>query len=319
MLDDFQTQQPIVYKMLKNSLKRKEINHAYLFETNYFLKSQNFINAFVKSILCPHNYLNKDKCSNCNQCKVIESGNFPEIKIVNPEGLWIKKEQLKALQSEFNEKALIGNKRIYIINEAEKLGKSAANSILKFLEEPEDGIIAILITENIYNVLETIRSRCQIMRFSETPLELTDMTEIEKIKKIIYSSKENSDEIIKNEEINEKIEKIIYFVNYYEKHKLDTLLYINNLLLNDNKTKDDLIDAFDMMILYYKDIINIKLNIKPHVFIKNREIEKIENLNTVKQLCNKINTLVKTKENIKYNANTNLLIDKLIIDLEGGI
>ena len=54
---------------------------------------------------------------------------------------------------------------IYIIKNCEKLNSSSANCILKFLEEPEDDIIAILLTDNINMVLPTIKSRCQILNF----------------------------------------------------------------------------------------------------------------------------------------------------------
>ena len=59
-----------------------------------------------------------------------------------------------------------------IIKETEKLNASSANTILKFLEEPEDGIIAILLTDNRYHVLDTILSRCQILSLKENEFKL---------------------------------------------------------------------------------------------------------------------------------------------------
>lgn len=318
MLEDYKDTQPIAYKILKNTIKKDEFSHAYLFETNSNINSTNLIKAFIKSILCPNHYTNMDKCSNCTQCDVIDSGNYPEIEIINPDGMWIKKQQLQNLQKNFNETSLIGNKRIYIINEAEKLGLSSANSILKFLEEPVDGVIAILIVKNMYNILETIRSRCQIIRIKNMHNNNEKEETLDKLKKIIFYNIEISDEVVNNE-IEEKINKSINFVNYYEKNHKTTLLYINKLLTDFIKTKEEYINAFNIMILYYKDIINLKLNQKSSIFIKTEDINNIIENNTTRQLCKKINILLKAKENIKYNANINLLIDKLIIDLEGGI
>ena len=307
MLDDYQKDQPIIYKILKNQIVNEKNSHAYLFETNGYFDSQKFIEAFIKSLLCPNKYLNKEKCKNCHQCEVIEAGNFPEIKTINPDGLWIKKEQLQELQNEFNEKAIIGTKRIYIINGAEKLNKSAANSILKFLEEPEGNIIAILITDNAYGVLETIRSRCQILRLKESSLENTS-TQIDKIKKIL------------NIEIEEEIiNRIIEFVEYYETHHINTILYMNKIWNEYINTKDNMITAFDIMIMYYKDILNYKITNKLEIFEETNQLNKIKNENKISELCNKINILSKQKQNIKYNANINLLMDKLIIELEGGV
>ncbi len=115
MLDEYQNLQPIVYRILRNAALKNKYSHAYLFETNGFYDSFNLIFSFVKTISCPHSYTNNKNCQNCKQCEVIESGNFPEIEIISPDGMWIKKDQLQKLQEEFNKKAIIGNKKIYII------------------------------------------------------------------------------------------------------------------------------------------------------------------------------------------------------------
>lgn len=317
MLDDFKSPQPIAYKILNTSVKKDEFSHAYLFETNNYTDASKLINALVKTLLCPNKYTNREKCGNCHQCEVIESGNFPEIKIINPDGLWIKKDQLKQLQSEFGEKALIGNKRIYIINSAERLNTQAANSMLKFLEEPEEGIIAILQTENAYNMLETIRSRCQIIRLKNTNVKAE--TPLETLKNILYQNRENREELMGSEDTNTKINKVIEFVNYYENHHLATILYMNKLWHEYIKTKDDLLDAFDVMIMYYKDMLNIKIGQKPEIFIEDNTMTKIINQNRIEDFYKKINIVMTKKQHVKINANTKLLMDKLIIDLEGGV
>ena len=317
MLDQYKETQPIAYRILKNAIKNDEYSHAYIFETNGFYDSFKFIMAFTKTLLCPQNKSIRENCGNCHQCDVIDSENFPEIKIINPEGLWIKKEQMQELQAEFNEKALIGNKRIYIINHAEKLNKHSANSILKFLEEPENNIVAILLTDNIYSVLETIRSRCQIIRL-KSKINAENESETEKIKKMLIMNHEGK-ENIDSETLEIKIKKVIEFVNYYEKNHLNTLLYLNKLWNDTVKTKEDMTDAFDIIILYYKDLINMKTNRKSEIFNKNSETNMIIENNTVKSLCEKLNIIISKKNQIKYNGNINLLMDKLIIDLEGGI
>ena len=309
MLDDYQKSQPIVYKILKNAITDDKCSHAYLIETGGFYDSFNFVMSFVKSLLCPLKNLNKKNCHDCHQCEVIDSGNFPEIDVIPPDGLWIKKEQLQTLQKEFNTKALIGNKRVYIITQADRLNKSAANSILKFLEEPEGNIIAILMTDNIYNVLTTIRSRCQILRLKKENFS-KNQTVMEKLKQIV-----NLDE----EELETKIEKVIEFVNYYEKNHLNTMLYIGKLWNDYIKDKQELTFAYEIMINYYKDILNYKLNKDLEIFETNKEIEFIASKNEVEEICKKIDKLVELKELIKYNINSGLLMDKLIMSLEGVI
>lgn len=312
MLDKYQETQPIVYKILKNAVSNDKYSHAYLFETNGFYDSFNLILSFTKALLCPNKQTNNNNCENCNQCHQIDTVTFPEIEIISPDGMWIKKEQLQKLQVEFNKKAIIGNKKIYIIKEAEKLNKQAANSILKFLEEPEEGIIAILLTDNIYEILETIRSRCQIIKLKEDKNTLIVKDTKSRLAHILYEKEELE------EAEEEKINTVVKFINYYEKHHLDTILYMQKLWLNQIKTKDELLTAFDTMILYYKDILNYLNGQALEVFSDNEiEIKTISDKNSLQQICTKLKILTEFKEKIKYNANINLLMDKLIITLEG--
>lgn len=314
MLDDYKESQPIVYQILKNAIINDKCSHAYLIETGGFYDSFNFTMSFIKSLLCPQKKLTKENCGNCHQCEVINSKNFPEIEIIAPDGLWIKKEQLQKLQKEFNTKALIGNKRVYIITKADRLNKSAANSILKFLEEPDNNLVAILLADNIYNVLSTIRSRCQILKLKSSNISKENLTPIQKLKQITITQNNIVDENIDN-----KIEKVITFVNYYEKNHLNVLLYIGKLWNEYITSKDEYEIAFEIMITYYKDILNYILNKPLEVFEINEDIQNIASINTKEEICRKINKLVELKELIKYNINTSLLMDKLIMSLEGVI
>ena len=314
MLDGYKNSQPIAYQILKNAIINDKCSHAYLIETGGFYDSMGFTMAFVKSLLCPQKKLNKENCGNCHQCEVIDSGNFPEIEIIKPEGLWIKKEQLQNLQKEFNTKALIGNKRIYIITQADRLNKSSANSILKFLEEPDNNLVAILLTDNIYNVLPTIISRCQILKLKATNISKEALNEYQKLKQITASKSNLEDDIL-----NQKIEKTIDFVNYYEKYHLNTILYINKLWHEYITNKEEYLIAFEVMINYYKDILNYLLNKPLEIFELNDNIKSIAKTNNIEEICMKINKISSLKDLIKYNINTSLLMDKLIMSLEGVI
>ena len=77
-----------------------------------------------------------DESANC----LIDNGNYPDLKIIEPDGNVIKKVQLLSLQEQFKNKSFLNNKMIYVIKEAEKLNDSSGNTILKFLEEPEEDI-----------------------------------------------------------------------------------------------------------------------------------------------------------------------------------
>ena len=293
MFDEYKESQQIVYKTLTNEIKNNKYSHAYLFEANGNPDAFSLVMGFVKMLLCPYNYSNNDKCVNCTICERIDKNIYSDLKIIEPDGMWIKKEQLDELQKEFSTKSVESNKKVYIINGAEKLNPQAANSMLKFLEEPEEGIIAILITNNVYQLLSTIVSRCQIISLAKSTLS--------------------------KEELEEKLDSINNFVKYLEKEKLDTIIMANKLWHDIYKERKDYILGYELMLIYYKDILNYKLNRKLELFDNYIEdIKMISDNNTFNNIIFKINKIIELKEYIKVNANQNLLLDKLIIELTRG-
>lgn len=307
MLDEYIEEQKIVYKILKNAVSKNRYSHAYLFETNGYEKQEQLIVAFAKYLLCPNNYSNNDNCALCTQCQKIDKNIFSEIKIIKPEGLWIKKEQLDDLQKEFSETSIESNKRIYIIFNAEKMNKVAANSILKFLEEPNINILAILVTDNINEILSTIISRCQNISLKKNIDDNINL--LSKLKRNIHI-----DSCIEDEKVNLIANKVVNFVNYYEKNKKDVLLDIKKIWHNDINEREIILLALNIIILYYKDALNIKINRHCEIFDK---IGESILQNTTRQIIAKINIINKRKESIKINMNNNLLMDKLIFEMEG--
>lgn len=317
MLDDFKIEQPIAYKMFINAIKNNKLSHAYIIETHGYSNSYELALSFAKYILCPFNYSNLDKCKNCFQCKTINQNEFIELKILEADGQWIKKSQLDELQSDFSKKTLVGNKKIYIIKSAEKLNVSSSNSLLKFLEEPEEGIIAILLVENVNMLLNTIVSRCQIVSLKNNNFS-SHLSTIEILAEILKTKREEKIEFIENENSKQKINDIINFINYYEKNKTNTIIYVNKLIGDYFKDKNDTYDLFSMMLLFYKDVLNYKIGKDVRVFVDYKnEILDISSNNSIDLLMFKINVIMNLREKIKFNVNSNLLMDKLIIELEG--
>ncbi len=319
MLEEFKLNQPIAYKIISNTLNNKHYAHAYLIETNNYVDAFKLVMTFAKLLLCPNYHDGQPNCQNCMQCQMIDDHNFPELKIINPDGNWIKKEQLMELQEEFNKKSIIGNKKIYIINKAEKLNVNSANTILKFLEEPQEGIIAILVTNNLYQLLETIISRCQIISLNGQAQFLENKTTYQKIGRLITDNEDDYQNFINDENNQEKIKTIIKFINYYEKNHLKVLLYMNDYWFNYFSDKENISWAILIIIYFYKDVLNYKINCPVEIFNDYlEEIKKIAKLNEIASLVNKIKILNENRQYLDNNANLNLLMDRIIIQMEEG-
>ena len=157
------------FDYLDHIIENNKISHAYIIEIDNYDQDMVDIYDFVKMILFnkKHNELEQ---VNEGIIQFIDNNMYPDIKLIKPDGNNIRKRQLVELQKEYSNTSLLNNKRIYIIKNAEKMNQASGNTILKFLEEPEDNIIALLLTDNRYSVLETILSRCQILSLKETNL-----------------------------------------------------------------------------------------------------------------------------------------------------
>ncbi len=313
MLDEYQLEQPIIYKTILNAIKKDTITHAYLIELNGYSKGLDFALSMAKFLLCPHHYTNLKQCQDCHQCQTIDDGNFLEIKIIKPDGQWIKKEQLEELQQEFNRKAIVGNQKIYIIDGVDHLNTYSANSILKFLEEPVPGIIAILLVDNAYQVMKTILSRCQILSLKkEKNKEYDTLPTKQLLANFSFHNQEEIDNFL--ETADEKIEVMIDYITYFEKHGYQSIIYKNKSFLE--VFKSDLFLVFQWFILYYKDVLNYILNRHLEFFEQEKDtIQEVASQNTVLSISKKIEILLTLSEKIKYNINSNMLMDKLIIEL----
>ena len=308
MLEEYEKKEPIIYRQISNSIKNG-LSHAYLFELNDNIYAYEMIMSFVKKVLS-----NGDD----NIAKRIDDGNYPELKHIFPDGQLIRKEQLEELQKSFSTISLENDKRFYIIHDSEKLNVAAANSLLKFLEEPSDGIIAILLTNNINLMLKTIVSRCQILTFSKNKLEdyikFNQITSNITLHKLFFTIWKNKDEL--NEYHRNFVKKVIEFINYYEKNKLKTIVYENRFFEEFND-KIELNKFFECVILFYRDLLRYKFGSDVLYFDDYIDyIKEFSCINTEEMIIKKINTLLEKVRLIKNNVNTSMFIDGIIIDME---
>ena len=286
MLDDYKDND--FYKYAKN-LKR--YYHAYIFEVDDINNSFPLILSFAKMIICSNHYTNNESCLDCNICHLIDNNTYSDLKIIEPDGISIKKEQIQALQQSLSLKSSNNTNQVYIIKESDKMNPSASNSLLKFIEEPEEGIYAILITTDRNQILPTIISRCNL---------------------ISLSTKKND---------NYQEEDIITIANFLKKNyedKENTLPYVKSLFLDKYDERDKILEAFNLMEMELSLLINEKYGVKN---TSNEEIYDIIKTNLqiipLSKLISYLDKIVKFKNMLILtpNLNINLFMDRFVIEL----
>jgi DNA polymerase-3 subunit delta' len=153
-----------VINWLQAASKQNRLAHAYLFTDGERMERKKLAVQLAKTLNCEQK--GQDACDACSTCLQIEHGNHPEIVSIQPEGSYIKIDQVRSMQATFRYRAPDHVRRVLIIESAERMRLETANSLLKFLEEPISPMIAILLTEKKERILPTIQSRCQWVRFA---------------------------------------------------------------------------------------------------------------------------------------------------------
>jgi DNA polymerase-3 subunit delta' len=147
---------------LRKSIEEGNILHSYLFLGTEGIGKLIIAKEFAKYILCLEN--SSENCM-CKSCLCYDGNNHPDFKIVNEAGETIKIEQIRALIEKVIEKPIVSNRKVYIINDCDKMTKEAQNCLLKTLEEPPEFATIILISSNENMILNTIKSRCMKVKF----------------------------------------------------------------------------------------------------------------------------------------------------------
>ena len=150
-----------IKKELEKTVHNNDILHSYIFIGQDGIGKKEIAKEFAKKILCQ---TKKDSC-NCKSCISFENGNNPDFNIISEEGNSIKIEQIRNLIEKVYEKPIASERKVYIIDNSDKMTVEAQNSLLKTLEEPPEYIVIILITANVDNILNTVKSRCVKLSF----------------------------------------------------------------------------------------------------------------------------------------------------------
>lgn len=245
----------------------------------------------AKAILC----LNDNKyCNNCKSCVEFDGNNNPDFLYIEPDGNSLKIEQIREMQKKVQEKPIISNKKVYIIDNADKMTVEAQNSLLKTLEEPPEFVTIILIGSNENAFLTTIKSRCMIIRFNSVDNNI--MTEYlqsqgienvtENMLELFQGSIGKAIELKDKQEEYLKIEKMIENISNYDLidvTKNAEILY---------QTKEEIMEMLD-----YINIVLLRLS-----------------RNNIKY-TNCIKIVENTKKRLRQNANYDMCIDNLLFNM----
>ena len=298
--------QEFAKKYMINSIKNGKINHAYMFEGIEGVGKETFANELAALLLEGNNL-----------------ENIPDCIRIKPDGNSIKIAQIRNLQSDIVIKPHKKYK-IYIIDKAEKMTVEAQNALLKTLEEPPEYAIIILIANNKESLLPTIKSRCEIIKFTPIPLveikgyligQGIESNRASLLSAFSRGSMKKALELASSNDFYEMKEDVQKYIEIIINKNMVEILDIPSQM---DKYKSDSIAVLDMMINYFRDIMISKENISKDMIINADKILFIQNMSnkiTYSQVAKIIDIIEDTKVKIKGNCNFSVSIQVMSLNI----
>lgn len=280
-----------IKELLKKSIQKDVLSHSYLWIGIQGIGKKMLAMEFAKNILC----FQTEENNTCKSCIAFETNNHPDLMCIEPDGNSIKIEQIRFLQKKIQEKPIISNKKVYIINDADTMTIEAQNCFLKTLEEPPEFATIILIGSQENAFLTTIKSRCMILHFQ--PIENEEIRQYMKVNYGIMNITQNELSIFQG-----SVGKAIALKDKQEQYeKIETII--------ENLNSKDLVEIVKLSELLYQAKEEI-FDILEYINILLLNYAKENYLYT-----NCINIVENTKKRLKQNANYDMCIDNMIFNM----
>lgn len=263
---------------LEKSIKTNQITHSYLMIGIPGIGKKLLAKEYAKIILSSNDIINN-----------------PDFLCIEPDGNSIKIDQIRNLQKEIQEKPIISNKKVYIIDDADLMTKEAQNCLLKTLEEPPKFAVIILIGSNENAFLPTIKSRCMILHFnrlsdseikSYLQKQYNELNVTQSMLDIAGGSIGRAINLKDKQEDYSKVEEII---NNLDKKDLIDIVQASEILYKSKENINDILD--------YINIILLKMAKENYIY------------------TNCIKIVENTKKRLAQNANYDMSIDDMLFKM----
>lgn len=252
-------------RILKDTIKKDRISHAYLFTGNKGLGKSEMAREFAQAIFCNENI--SEGCGECISCKKFKHDNHPDFDVIDvqKDHKSILIDQIRELQKEISYKPYESDYKIYIIDNAERMTEQAQNSLLKTLEEPPEYAIIILTNEDKNDLISTIVSRCQEVKLYNQPEDiikqyLKDVKGFNEEEAALYATlargkyKKAVNLALKEDFIDKRDQIIKFIINIDEKDNFE----IYELSEKLKKISESDFPLFELLLSLFRDILVLK-------------------------------------------------------------
>ena len=318
--------QDMIKEHLMNALKTGNISHAYIINGERYSGKEFIAKIFAMAIQCEKGDI--DPCNECHACKQALSGNQPDIiHLTHEKPNVITVDDIREqINSDIVIKPYACDRKIYIINEAEKMNVQAQNALLKTLEEPPEYAVIIIRTTNVDALLPTILSRCVVLNMKPVDDEkvkefLMEYVQVPDYKAEVCAAFARG---------NLGKAKILASSEEFDKIKTEAialLKHIDEMNVNEisiaikqmNEYKLEINDYLDILAIWYRDALMFKATADANNLIFRDEIKFIKQTasrSTYEGLEIILKALDKAKARLSANVSFDLTMELLLLTIK---
>ncbi|MCI5805223.1 MAG: AAA family ATPase [Clostridium sp.] len=318
-----------IVKHFKSSIELGKISHAYILNGEKGSGKKTLAAVVAKSLQCESG--EADPCGTCKSCLQAESGNQPDI-------IWVTHEKPNVISvdeirtqilNDIELKPYSSRYKIYIVPDAQLMNTQAQNAILKTLEEPPEYAIIMLLTNNVDKFLPTIISRCIVLNFRPVePLHMVDYLvnqigiDREKARFCTDFAQGNLGKAVRlaiSPDYNEIKEDSLRLLRRIQDMDMDEII---QAVRNMGKYKLDITDYIDIMSMWFRDLLMVKISNSPNKLIFKDEfsvMKKQASHVSYEGLEEILQALDKLKIRLEANVNFDIAMELMLLTMKENL
>lgn len=315
--------QPQLIQRFQQIIAHKTLSHAYLFFGPVGSGEEQFAQWLAMRLLCPHVQKGMP-CGQCRVCQQIMAGDHPDVLTLQPQGQMIKVDDIRWLKREASKSGMESQYRIFIIKDADQMNTSAANSLLKVLEEPVNNVLILLITHAKEKILPTIISRVQTVLFKPIAMqslltELQKQIPLTKTKILVHLTNDiDSAEKLANDTLfDQQIEQLWRWLQQIANHDDIAFITVQTQLMPLLKDKDQQQRFLALISLALQDILlSYWQNDYEAIFTNQKKIiDKWLHNYSQQQLLNQIDAALLSQREFRFNVGFQNILESLTLKM----
>lgn len=315
-----------IIKHFKSSIEMGKVSQGYIINGETGSGKKTLARAFAKTLQCEAG--DTEPCNACKSCKQCNTGNQPDI-------IWVTHDKpnvisVDEIREQINKdieiKPYSSRYKIYIIDDAQLLNQSAQNALLKTLEEPPAYAVIILLTTNVDKLLQTILSRCIVLnirpvREHDVYAYLTDVLGVDDKKAnfcmdFAQGNLGKAIRLAESDEYNEIKNDVVRLMTGIRDMTVEDVVFT---IKNFNHYKLKINDYIDMMMMWYRDILMLKVTNNPGRLMFKEYYTEIKNAAShisYEGIDNVIKAMNKTKVRLEANVNFDIAMELLLLTIK---